>query len=678
MHPHSIHHLFRLTRGLSAALVLGQFLILTIPTPLPAATYHVAPDGSDAADGSSATPLRSVRAAIEKARASGPTATVRLGDGRYELSEPLQLVVEDSGLTLAAAPGARPVVSGGRRITGWSPDPARPGLWRVTLPEVQSGAWYFHQLFVDGQRAQRARTPNSDFFRTTDRLGTNTLIELPFRPGDLSAAWTNLPDARLIMLMKWTDLQVPIRAVDTERRVARLPGGPRPYWMDERNARYWVENVPDALDAPGEWYLDRATGVLSYLAPAGVDPNRATVVAPRLQSLVSILGNPNSLKAVEGVTFRGITFAETDYLAPQDGMISPQAAVPVPGAIEVSFAVRGAFEHCRFENLGGYALELGRGAQNWKVSACEIRGSGAGGIRIGTPNERTPDAFAACRGHEITDNHLHQLGRVFAPAVGIIVFQSGQNRIAHNEINDLYYTAISVGWNWGYQETPCRENLVEFNHLHHVGQGRLSDMGGIYTLGIQKGTVLRNNLIHDVTSYDYGGWGLYTDEGSTGILLESNVVYRCKSSGFHQHYGRENTVRNNVFALNLENQLMRTRDEDHLSFFFTNNLVYFDSGNLLGSSWRNDRFVIDRNMYFDTRAGADASKMRFAGVTWEQWQARGHDRNSVIADPLFENASGLDFRLKPGSPALKMGFRPIDLSRVGPRVQPGPGGEPRR
>lgn len=633
-----------------------------------AATLHVAPSGDDSAGGTLAAPLRTVGAAIQKARASEKPVSILLANGRYELNETLKFEPADSGVTVSAAPGAHPVISGGRRVTGWIQDPAKPGLWRVTLPEVKNGAWYFHQLFVNGQRTQRARTPNAGFFRTTDRLGTNTAIELHFKPGDVSPAWASLPDARLVMLMKWTDLQVPIRSVDATRNVAILPGGPRPYWMDEPNARYWVENVPDALDVPGEWYLDRASGVLAFLAPAGVDPNQATVVAPRIQDLVKVVGDVTTKKAVEGLTFRGLVFSETDYAVQPDGVISPQAAVPVPGSVNVSHATGGTFENCVFENLGGYALELGRGAQAWTVSRCEIRGSGAGGIRVGVPDAREPDAFTACQGHRILDNHLHQLGRIFAPAVGIIVFQSGRNQIAHNEINDLFYTAISVGWNWGYQETPCRENLIEYNHLHHIGQGRLSDMGGIYTLGIQKGTILRNNLIHDVSSYDYGGWGLYPDEGSTGILLESNVVYRCKSSGFHQHYGRENTVRNNVFAFNVENQLMRTRDEDHTSFFFTNNIVYFDSGRLLGSSWKNDRFVIDRNIYFDVRAGLDPAKMDFAGGSWERWQTRGHDRQSLIADPLFVDAAKLDFRLKPESPALKLGFQAPDLRTVGPRA----------
>ena len=142
---------------------------------------------------------------------------------------------------------------------------------------------------------------------------------------------------------------------------------------------------------------------------------------------------------------------------------------------------------------------------------------------------------------------------------------------------------------------------------------------------------------------------------------------RSPGRGYYQHYGRENIVRNNIFAFGAEHQLMRTREEEHLSFIFTNNIVYFDSGTLLGSNWKNERFTIDYNVYFDARHGASAEALRFAGATFDQWRQRGHDIHSLFADPLFLAPKQSNFRLRDNSPALKLGFRPIDLSEVGVR-----------
>jgi parallel beta-helix repeat protein len=656
-----------------AMLAIVRWLLVLLGAAVPVnftthgAAWVVSPAGDDSADGSPERPLKSLSVAVLKARATPGPRTIQLANGRHELGETLRLEPTDSNLTVEAAPGAEPVISGGRRLTGWEADPAHRGLWKLALSEVAAGKWYFHQLFADGKRLQRARTPNESFLRITTALGTNDPIALSFRSGDIKESWTHSPRARLILLMKWTDLQVPIRAVDLAKSVAFLPGGPRPYWMSEGDARYWVENVPDALDQPGEWFLDERSGILSLLAPDGFDPNRAVVVAPRLQVLVAIAGDRASQTPVHRVTFRKVQFSDADYEAPIDGMISPQAAVPVRAAVQVQHSMQVSLEECVFKDLGGYAIEFGRGARRCRVFRCSVNGVGGGAVRLGEMDDRKTDEFSSCRGHEILDCRFVGLGRIFAPAVGILVLQSGGNRIAHNEIADLYYTAISVGWNWGYEETPCRENVIEFNHLHHIGQGRLSDMGGVYTLGIQHGTVVRNNLVHDVESYDYGGWGLYTDEGSTGILLENNVVYRCKSAGFHQHYGRDNVVRNNIFAFNRENQLMRSRDENHRSFTFTNNIVYFDSGKLLGSTWKNDRYDIDSNLYFDARVGADTAQLKVDNGTWAQWQARGHDQRSIVADPLFRDPAKFDFTLPPQSPALKLGFLPISTANVGPR-----------
>ncbi|MCL5099414.1 MAG: right-handed parallel beta-helix repeat-containing protein, partial [Candidatus Omnitrophica bacterium] len=530
----------------------------------------------------------------------------------------------------------------------------------------RDGKWYFRELFVNGRRQQRARTPTTGFFRIGGPSPQGEPAKLKFKAGDIKKEWANRSDVEVVALMAWADFRLPIREVDEENHVATLAGRAAPS-NRENDARYYIENAPDGLDAPGEWYLDRETGVVTYWAQPGEDLGQAEVVAPRLTELLRMEGDFDADKAVRNVDLRGLTFAYTDWTMGDQGYTDTQAAIQIHGNIFGEGAVDCAIKGCVFAHLGGYALEFAKGCRGIRISGNEIQDIGAGGVRIGETAKRQK-AFDQNNHNSVTDNEMHELGRVYAPAVGVLVLQSGHNLIAHNHIYDLYYTAISVGWNWGYQETPCRDNVIEFNHLHDIGQAMLSDMGAVYTLGIQRGTVIRNNLIHDVNSFTYGGWGLYTDEGSTYILLENNVVYRTKSAGCHQHYGQENVVRNNVFAFGREHQLMRTREEPHLSFLFDHNIVYFDSGSLLGSNWAGDQYWMDYNLYFDARPGATPDSMRFAGMTLEQWHQHGHDLHSVIANPLFVDPARFDFRLQPDSPALKLGFKPIDVSQVGVRT----------
>ncbi len=646
-------------------------------------TLYVAPGGDDQWSGLEATPrgdskagpLASLPAALKAARAARAAApegvSILMRGGVYRMNEPLVIGPADSGLngkqplTIAAYADEKPVLSGGRRITGWKPVEGKAQQWQAEVPSVREGKWYFHQLFVNGQRKQRARTPNEGFFRIQGASPQDKPVKLRFKPGDIKPEWANSGDVEVIALLAWADFRMQIRSVDTAASIATLSGEARPSNRED-NAKYYVENAPDGLDQPGEWYLDRGTGIVTYWAQPGEDPSRAEVVAPHLRDLVRIQGDLSAKKPVEHVVLRGLTFSHTDWDLDKNGYADTQAAVATRGDIRAEAAVDCSIEDCTFTSLAGYALELGRGCHRIRVVGNEMFDLGAGGIRIGE-QQRRDEPFDLCDHHVVTDNHIYNGGLIYPPAVGVFILQSGNNRIAHNHIHDLFYTAVSVGWNWGYQETPCHDNLIEFNHLHDLGKSVLSDMGAIYTLGIQKGTVIRNNLIHDVYSYTYGGWGLYPDEGSTGIVLENNVVYRTKSAGFHQHYGRDNIVRNNIFAFGAENQLMRTREEAHTSFTFTNNIVYFDSGNLLGSNWSNDNFTMDRNLYFDARAGTSPEAMRFSGATLTEWRKRGHDTNSVVADPLFEAAAQFDFRLKKDSPALRIGFKPIDLSTVGVR-----------
>ena len=248
---------------------------------------------------------------------------------------------------------------------------------------------------------------------------------------------------------------MPIRAVDETNGVATLAGDPRPS-NKENNAQYFIENAPDALDRPGEWYLNRKTGVLTYWAEPGEDLRRRRKSSrPPSRNWWSSGAISASKRPVANVVLRGLTFAHTDCLLGTNGYADTQAAFGIAGDVRAEAAVDCVVENCVFTHLAGYGLDLGQGCQQWRVVRNEFLDLGAGGIAIGETTPRDRAVSNQCHHHVITDNHLHHLGRVYAAAVGVLILQSGNNRVAHNHIHDLYYTAISVGWNWGYQETPA-------------------------------------------------------------------------------------------------------------------------------------------------------------------------------------------------------------------------------
>src|ERR1041385_2018358 len=643
-----------------STLITGlRFLALsTSAAPL---VLHVATNGNDTASGvitrrTGDGPLATLGAALGKARAARRTAgvTILLHGGVYRLAEPIVFAPEDSGLApdrpllIAAFGTEKPVISGGVRLSNWRQVAGQTGLWEADARLQLGDNWQFRSLFINGRRATRARTPNTDeLFRMDGGRFNDKPFQFKFRAGDIKPAWTAAGDVEVVAFEKWTDIRQFIRDVNLESNVVTLSGSGSPHTR-ESGARYFIENAPDAIDVPGEWRLDRNRGVVTAMFKAGENPNSMEIVVPRLQELVRFKGDIDGRKAVRHIVLRGLTFADTDWSIAAEGYRDTQAAVAVRGEIYGDGMTDCGIEDCTFTRLAGYGIDLRRGCQGNRIGGNEMFDLGAGGVRVGETTVRDGE-FDATHSNAITDNHLHHLGVLYPPAVGVFIIQSATNRVAHNHIHDLFYTAVSVGWTWGYRDSPCRANVIEFNDMHDIGQGLLSDMGAVYTLGPQPGTVVRNNLIHDVSSFTYGGWGLYTDEGSTGIVLENNIVYRCKSAGFHQHYGKENVIRNNIFAFNKENQLMRSREEDHTSFFFTNNIVLFDSGKLLGSTWTNDRFVMEHNLYWDMRAGSDTAKAKFSGAGLDAWRARGHDTNSLFADPLFVDAAAGNFRLQPGS-----------------------------
>jgi hypothetical protein len=645
-------------------------------------------------DGESARALSNAlaQAAARKA-ATGRAVAVQLRGGTYFLDAPLVLRPEHSGVSLVAYRNERPVLSGGRRITGWREirDAGRT-LWEAELPEARGGQWFFRQLWVNGERRIRARQPNRGYFAIAEVPDAKP--EVPWHQGQTSfrfhegelPALAHPQDVEVLAFTRWVETRLPVAQVEPDAR--RLHFGKRSTFKLDPGDPWFAEGAREFLDAPGEWFLDTRQGRILYAPMPGETLARFEAIAPVLSELVRIEAEPESGRTVENVVFRGVTFAHSEWPIPGDAerarrtaMQWPapvhevggfaQAAVGVTGAVRAEGARGCRFEDCAFRHLGGYALELGRGCQSNAIVRCDFDDLGAGGIKLGETLIRT-NAAAIARANVVRDCRIRDGGKLFASAVGVWIGQSPDNRIERNEICDFYYTGISVGWTWGYGAALASNTFVAFNHVHHIGRKRdgdgplLSDMGGIYTLGRQPRSRIVSNYWHDIAGIQYGGWGIYFDEGSSGIVAENNLVVRTTHGGFHQHYGETNVVRNNIFAFARDHQLQRSREEEHVSFSFSNNIVLFDQGVLLGGTWKNDRFVMDANVYWDARPGAKPEAMRFAGATLEEWRARGHDRRSRLADPRLRLGNDGAVEWDARSPALEVGFRPFDLRRVGP------------
>jgi hypothetical protein len=705
-----------LSRICVAGVMVSAVLASVAAGPVSAAevVIHVAPTGNDAADGSRAKPVGSLigaRDAVRRLRADGKAGPVRVvvADGTYRFAEPLVLTPEDGGSAEApvryeAAPGAKPVFSGGRIITGFRA--GENGLWVADVPGVAAGQWYFEQLWVDGRRAQRAmepdtnweaiaklpacpgaskraRDPNIDPFFFEDvvetDLGKGRFRQTSTVDQQVMSLLTPLSpaqraDVQLSVSHSWSNTRRFISAIDADSRTIRTEGGQALYpwnlWKDlawSSKGYFHLENFLSALDEPGEWFLAR-DGKLYYKPRPGEDPASMEFVAPVISQFLQIQGDPAGGRFVEHLHFKGLTFHHAQWHTPAGGYGPGQAAARLnEAAVMLEGARNVLFQDCEIAHVGTHGLWFRRGCSHCRVERCLFRDLGAGGVRIG---EISIPKNTAEQTHHITlDNNIIQSGgRIIPEGVGVWIGQSYDNTVTHNDIGDFYYSAVSVGWTWGFGNSLAKRNAISYNRLHHLGQGRMSDLGGVYSLGISDGTVVSHNVIHDVTCWGYGGSGLYTDEGSSNMLFENNLVYNVTDGGFHQHFGRYNMVRNNILAFSQQDQVRGTAQKkagDHLSFTFERNIVYFDQGELFGRPWQWGADIqadLKNNIYWRT----DGKDLGFAGNSWDQWRAMGRDKEgSIIADPKFVDPEKRDFRFASDEVIKQIGFQPFDYSQAG-------------
>lgn len=681
--------------------------LVTACAALPAAEFHVAPQGNDRGPGTQETPFATLDRAREAVRAvaAQEPVTVIVRGGTYALERPLVFSPEDSGtkdrpVAYVAAPGERPVVSGGVPITGWRQE----GTFLVaTVPAVKEGRLAFKSLFVNGRRAIRAREPDGGFHRIRGVLepdleqsdnGKNRRIDINRQgfvfAGDDIQPWPDLADAVVVRYAAWETSLNWIESVDADRRrvLFTAPKGWAPGTQgirDPKGDRYFVENIRAGLDEPGEWHLDRATGEVRYLPREGEKADTLEAVAGVLERLVEFRGDPATGKTVRHIRLQGLTFAHTDWDGGNTRNVPvTQAQVPLGSAmIFARGAVGCAIEECEVVHGGTHGIWLEEGCRANRVVRCQIHDLGGGGVYIGgggDPGSKTFHTHLAARRTTeprsdplaATDNtvdncFIHDLNHVFHGSVGVWLGVASHTRVTRNEICDLDYSGISVGWDWSSGSPPVAQaNLIQGNHIHHLGYGELSDLAGIYTLGRQPGSILRNNVIHDVNDYLYGGWGIYNDQGSSEFRIVKNVVFDTNDESYFQNNDSErNVLRHNILAFPGTGHVRRGGENNCIqSPIFDGNIFIGRHGTPFTTHWQVPAtFRSDGNVFWDTDHPPEEWLM--GGYTWDQWRARGLDARSVAADPLFVDAAGRDFRLQPGSPALALGFEPPDLAAVG-------------
>lgn len=509
---------------------------------------------------------------------------VYLRGGTYQLSEPLQFTPEDSGtdqysITYQAYPGEKPIISGGKVISGWSLFDQVKGIWRAKIdPGINS-----RQLYINGTRAIRARSPGGlpGAQKTIDNKGYTYTPSSTFN----LANWKNKTDIEFVSDVDWKQFRCRIESVNGSSIIMMQPcfanAHLQPAWA--MKIPDWIENAYELLDSDREWYLDRTESYIYYKPSSNENMTNANVVLPALEQLIVGVGTDDLEKEgpyVQNIKFVGLEFAYAGWVRPSfvnDGYVPIQADMIIIGAApslpfdrspnllkmpaNISFkrARNIVFDHSFFDHLGGAGLSFDVDTQDNTVINSEFTDISGSAIQIGHitwPHVGANQLWKVTRGNKIVNNKIYDVAKEYWSSVGIWLAYVQNSLIKNNTVYDLPYTGISLGWGWGgndWTETTLRNNRVA-NNLVYNHMRELYDGGGIYTLSAQRGTVMEGNVIRDtITKQDVPGqntqvrMGIYFDDYSRYIEVRNNVIinnrlnmlYKGGDHYFHDNYWQD-------------------------------------------------------------------------------------------------------------------------------------------
>ncbi len=585
--------------------------------------FFVSPTGSDSHNGSRAEPFATIGKAVQAvrdslARGQETDLTVWLSSGVYPLEKPISLTPSDSGkngfkVLYRALPGETPVISGGLELKGWEKNAG--GIWTTLLPAL-SGAPSPREMFINGKRCIRARTPNEGFLRVK-APGEDKRTNFYFDEGDFPLP-ENPGSVELVLLHDWSISRIRLDEIDADdKRLTTVDFiGPKAldfFTLDqwEPHPRYFLENSRQFLDADYEWCLDDSDNRIYIKLPESKNPGNSSVVIPLSGSLLTLQGS--RVNPVSNIHFEGITFSYCAWEIPEKGYAGIQACSfdprpesiewsVIPAAVHTEWAENCYFENCSFSHLGGSGLWIGTGSRHCSVSRSTFTDISGNGLMIGEGRDRKVNGEVwwqsapeqAATGNSINNCFITECGRQFFGAIGIWCGLTAETTIKENEISSLPYTGISVGWMWDPQPTPCRDNTVVGNHIHHIMQ-LLSDGGGIYMLGLQPGSELIGNHIHDVriNAGRAESNGMFIDEGSTDLVIANNLIYNIAKSPLRFHKASLNLVRGNFLFCTGDNPAFRYNNTKEENIRKEDNRVFMDSDenyreslNQLIASWK--------------------------------------------------------------------------------------------